>query len=151
MNSVIGPEQAAVWTQARERLNMKYVEIVADVHSADTVSAIAEKLEVSDVRPGIAGEDGMRAMRLLVADDKIQSVLDSLQKVLDTQPSARIVVLPVEIALPKPSEKERKEEDAANAAREALYEGVEKNARLDINLQFDTSNDVYLIQLIDLK
>jgi uncharacterized hydrophobic protein (TIGR00341 family) len=112
---------------------MKYVEIVADVHSADTVSAIAEKLEVSDVRPGVAGEDGMQAMRLLVADDKIQSVLDSLQKVLDAQPSARIVVLPVEIALPKPSEEERKEEDAANAAREALYEGVEKNARLDIN------------------
>jgi uncharacterized hydrophobic protein (TIGR00341 family) len=43
------------------------------------------------------------------------------------------VVLPVEIALPKASEEERKEEDSATEAREALYEEVEKNARLDLN------------------
>jgi len=33
---------------------MKYVEVVADAGSADTVSAIAEKLEVSDFRFGAA-------------------------------------------------------------------------------------------------
>lgn len=75
----------------------------------------------------------MQAMRLLVADDKIQSVLDALQNLLGSQPSTRIVVLSVEIALPKPSEDERKEDDEAAATREALYAGVEKNARLDIN------------------
>ena len=112
---------------------MKYVEVVAEEGSANTVSAIAEKLDVSDFRLGEIGEDGMRMMRLLVADDKIQSVLDSLQKILGSQPSARIVVLPVEIALPKPSEEERKEEISAVEAREALYAGVEKNARLDTN------------------
>lgn len=112
---------------------MKYVEVVADKGSTDTVAAIAEKSEASDLRLGEVGKDGMRAMRLLVADDKIQSVLDSLQKILHTQPSARVVVLPVEVALPKPSEQERKEEDAAVEAREALYEEVEKNARLDLN------------------
>jgi uncharacterized hydrophobic protein (TIGR00341 family) len=112
---------------------MKYVEVVADAGSADTVSAIAEKHEVSDCRAGVAGDDGLQPMRLLVADDKLQPVLDSLQTLLGAQPSARIVVLPVEIALPKPSEEERKEEDAATAARESLYDGVEKNARLDRN------------------
>jgi len=112
---------------------MKYVEIVADASSTDTVSAIAKKLEASDFRLGEVGEDSMRAMRLLVADDKIQPVLDALQKILGAQPSAQLVVLPVEIALPKPSEAERKEEDAAVEAREALYNEVEKNARLDIN------------------
>ena len=112
---------------------MKYVELVADVGCADEVSAIAEKFEVADLRLGMAAEDGMQPMRLLVANDKLQSVLDALQSVLDSQPSARIVVLPVEIALPKPSEEERKEEDEATEAREALYEGVEKNARLDLN------------------
>ena len=112
---------------------MKYVEVVAEEGSANTVSAIAEKLDVSDFRLGEIGEDGMRMMRLLVADDKIQSVLDSLQKILGSQPSARIVVLPVEIALPKPSEDERKGENSAVEAREALYAGVEKNARLDTN------------------
>ena len=112
---------------------MKYIEAVADADSSHLVSAIAEKLEVSDFRIGVVGKDGMQPMRLLVADDKIQSVLDALQNVLGAQPSARIVVLPIEIALPKPTEEERKEEDAATAAREALYEGVEKNARLDLN------------------
>jgi len=112
---------------------MKYVEVVAEEGSADTVSATAEKLEVSDFRLGEIGGDGMRMMRLLVADDKIQSVLDSLQKILGSQTSARIIVMPVEIALPKPSEEGRKKEDSATEAREALYAGVEKNARLDIN------------------
>jgi uncharacterized hydrophobic protein (TIGR00341 family) len=112
---------------------MKYVEVVADAGCADTVSAIAEKHEVADYRVGTVGEDGLQPMRLLVADDKLQPVLDSLQTLLGVQTSARIVVLPVEIALPKPSEEERKEEDAATAARESLYEGVEKNARLDLN------------------
>jgi uncharacterized hydrophobic protein (TIGR00341 family) len=112
---------------------MKYVEVVADAGSTDTVSAIAKKNDVFDFRVGEAGKDGMRAMRLLVADDKIQSVLDSLQKILGAEPSSRVVVLPVEIALPKASEEERKEEDSATEAREALYEEVEKNARLDLN------------------
>jgi uncharacterized hydrophobic protein (TIGR00341 family) len=112
---------------------MKYVELVARAGCADEVSAIAEKLEISDFRLGIAAEDGTQPMRLLVTNDKLQSVLDALQSVLDSQPAARILVLPVEIALPKPSEEERKEEDAATEAREALYEGVEKNARLDLN------------------
>jgi uncharacterized hydrophobic protein (TIGR00341 family) len=112
---------------------MKYVEIVADTGNMDTVLAIAESLEVSDVHPGTVREDGMQTVRLFVADDKLQSVLDGLQKILSAQESARIVVLPVEIALPKPSEEERKEEDAATAAREALYDSVEKSVRLDLN------------------
>jgi hypothetical protein len=72
---------------------MKYVEVVTDAGSVDTVSAIAEKLLVSDFRPGLLGEDEMQAMRLLVAGDKIQSVLDALQNLLGSQLSTRIVVL----------------------------------------------------------
>lgn len=112
---------------------MKYIEVIADAGSADTVSAIAEKIGASDFRLGVVGPDGMQWMRLLLADDKIQSALDSLQTLLGAHPSARIVVLPVEIALPKPPEGERKEEDSATAARETLYNEVEKNARLDLN------------------
>ena len=112
---------------------MKFVEIIADEGSADTVSAIAEKTDASDFRCGEVGRDGMLTMRLLVGDDKLQVVLDSLQKILHAQSSARVAVLPVEIVLPKPSERERKEEDAAVEAREALYGEVERNARLDLN------------------
>ncbi len=112
---------------------MKYVEIISDAGSADSVSAIADTHKVADYRLGVIGEDGLQVMRLLVADDKLQTVLDALQTLLGAQPATRIVVLPVDIALPKPSEEERKDEDAATAARESLYDGVEKNARLDRN------------------
>jgi len=112
---------------------MKYVEVVANAGSSDTISAIAEKAKAQDFRLGVVGEDGMQQMRLLVADDKIQWVLDALQNILGAQPSARILVLAVEASLPRPEEKEGKQEDSTTQAREALYEEVEKNTRLDLN------------------
>lgn len=112
---------------------MKYVEVIAQAGCADTILAIAETHEARDFRLGVEGKDGMQAMRLLVVDNKLQPVLDSLQTVLGKQPAARILVLPVEISLPKPQEEERKEEEQATAARESLYASVEKNARLDGN------------------
>ncbi len=112
---------------------MKYVEIIADAGSSDAVSAIAQEAQVQDFRLGVVAEDGMQQMWMLVSDDKLQKVLDTLQKLLSAQPTAHIVVLPVDMSLPKPDEEERKKEDAATAAREALYEGVEKDVRLDLN------------------
>lgn len=66
---------------------MKYVEIVADAGSSDTVLAIAGKAKTADVRFGPVGDDGMRQMRLLVADDRLQESLDILQNVLGAQPA----------------------------------------------------------------
>ena len=112
---------------------MKYVEIIADAGSLDTVSAIAEKVSAVDFRLGIAEEDGMQQMRMLVSDDNLKKALDTLQTVLGAQPTARIVVLNVETMLPKPAKEESKKEDAATAVRELLYKEVEKGARLDLN------------------
>ncbi len=112
---------------------MKYVEVVADSGNADTVQAIADSYTASDFRLGIVDEDQVQSMRILIADDKLQAVLDALQKVLGAQQSARIAVLPVEIALPQTSDEARKVEDSATATRESLYSDVEKNARLDLN------------------
>jgi uncharacterized hydrophobic protein (TIGR00341 family) len=110
---------------------MKYVEVVADSGSSNTVQAVAEKAKAVDFRLGAVGEDGMRQMRMLVSDDHLQLALDTLQNTLGAQPTARIAVLNVEVSLPKPDEDRRKQEDLATAARESLYEGVEKNAQLD--------------------
>ena len=112
---------------------MKYVEVVADAGNSDTIAALAEKLEARDVRLGVVGEDGMQAVRLLVPDDKLQAALNTLQHILVAQPSARILVLPVEISLPRRPDDARREEDSAVAARESLYDSVERNARLDRN------------------
>jgi uncharacterized hydrophobic protein (TIGR00341 family) len=110
---------------------MKLVEVNADAGHIDTVCGIAEKNEAADFRLGYKGEDGRQIMRILIPDDRAQSVLDSLQKALGKDSEARIVVIAVEAALPRPPEKERTKEDAATATREALYEEIEKSARLD--------------------
>jgi uncharacterized hydrophobic protein (TIGR00341 family) len=112
---------------------MKYVEIIAKEGSSDSVLKIAQNEKAQDFRFGVSEEDGMQQMRMLVSDDKLQEVLDALQNLLDSQPASRIVVLPVDVSLPKPDEEERKEEDAATEAREALYEGVQKGVQLDVN------------------
>ncbi|NEX18806.1 TIGR00341 family protein [Thiorhodococcus mannitoliphagus] len=112
---------------------MKYVEVIANAGSADTIAEAATQAKASDFRLGVVGEDGMQQMRMLVSDSRLQRLLDILQSILGAQPTARIVVLPVEVSIPQPDEGERKEEDSATAARESLYEGVEKSARLDGN------------------
>ena len=112
---------------------MKYVEVVADASSTDNIRALADKSKTPDFRLGAVDDEGMRSMRILVSDDKIQSLLDNLQNLLGAQHSARIVVLAVETTLPKPKDEKRKLEDAAIAAREELYAEVEKSSQLDLN------------------
>ncbi len=112
---------------------MKYIEVIAEESSSKTIVKIAQKAKAQDVRLGSVGEDGMRQMRMLVDDNKLQPVLDMLQSVLGAQHTARIVVLAVEVSLPKTEEEKRKQEKSATSAREALYQEVEKNTRLDLN------------------
>jgi len=112
---------------------LKYVEVIADSGSADTILAISEKVKAQDFRLGLPGEDGLQQMRMLVKDDALQQTLDTLQHVLGAQPSARIVVLPVEAYLPKPEKDQNKKEGSGAIARESLYEEVVKGARIDFN------------------
>lgn len=112
---------------------MKYVEIVASAGSVDTIRAIADKARAQDFRVGAVDEGGMQQMRMLVSDDRLQGLLDTLQHILGAQPTARIVVMAVEATIPRLEDDKRKQEGSAVAIRESLYEGVEKNASLDTN------------------
>jgi len=112
---------------------MKYVEVISASTSRATISEISDKVKAFDIRHGPVGEDGMQATRLLVSDDKLQSLLDTLQNVLGAQPTARTTVMTVEASLPGMEEEQREQEDAAVAVRETLIEEVEKSARLNLN------------------
>jgi uncharacterized hydrophobic protein (TIGR00341 family) len=81
----------------------------------------------------LAPSERPQVMRLIVPDEQLQAVLDALQVALGSQPGARILVLPLEVSLPQPPEKERKKEDAAPTPREILYSSVEKDVQLDLN------------------
>jgi len=112
---------------------VKLVEVVADAGSTDTIRAIAEKNKARNVRQGALGENGMVAIRILVSDHRVQSVLDNLQNVLGAQTHASILVIPLDAVLPRIADNEEEMATTATAAREALYETVEKGARLDVN------------------
>ncbi len=112
---------------------MKLIEVIADVGSEDTIRAIAEKHKARNVRVGALGEGGKQAMRLLVSDHRVQAVLDNLQNVLGAQPYAQILVIPLDAVLSLSEDKDQEPETTATATREALYQTVEKDVRLDLN------------------
>jgi len=110
---------------------MKYVEVIAESTSSNTINAIAEKAKALDFRQGIVGEDGMQQMRMLLDDDQLQLALDTLENALGAQPTARVVVFPIEASWPKNESKVATKNEAA--AREVIYQEVEKGSRLDSN------------------
>lgn len=112
---------------------MKIVEVIAEKGSGATLEALAKKVKAVDFRRLELDENNMQRYRLLIADDKLQRVLDGLQSFLGAQPLAQILVLPVDISLPKREDAERKAEDATPAAREAVFNEMEKISRLDHN------------------
>ncbi|QKX16362.1 TIGR00341 family protein [Microbulbifer sp. YPW1] len=110
---------------------MKLLSILADAKDADRIAAIAESCTAEEFRLDAHVPSGHQSMRMLVSDDKVQSALDLLAPLVECVAGARVLVIPVEVSLPQQSEEERKKEDAALAAREALYASAEKSARLD--------------------
>lgn len=112
---------------------MKYIEIIADTGHTDTIAAIAETAEALDFHAGTTDENGKQQSRILLNDNQLQPVLDSLQNVLGAQENTYTVVLPVEAFLPKQEEAKEEKKSPATAAREALYEEAIKNTRLDLN------------------
>lgn len=114
---------------------MKLIETIADAGHVDTVRSIAEAHDVLDFRLGFKDEDGRQVMRMLVRDEKAQSILDALQGVLGKSEHARIIMFPVEATLPRPEEKDESEREKRSiaATRESLYDSIAKNARWDTN------------------
>ncbi|MCR4300593.1 MAG: TIGR00341 family protein [Sulfuricaulis sp.] len=114
---------------------MKIIEVTASKGHLDTVLGIADQQEVRDHRLGAEDADGRQVVRLLVADEQTQKVLDALEGYLSSDPEARILVIPVEAALPRPSigeeEASRRAARAMAISRQALYDDTEKGARLD--------------------
>ena len=121
---------------------MKLIEVVADAGHLDTLVGLAEQYGALDCWYSQTVEDQRRSVRMLVAVEARQTVLDSLQNLLGTGGNSRIIVLPVEAVLPRPASADG---DAAGSkgatptksssglTREELYSEIEKGARLNAN------------------
>ena len=115
---------------------MKIIEVIADKGHADTLNGIAEQHGVEDIWWCEEDSSGRRSVRLLVGPDKRQSVIDALQAVLGSSANYRIVVIPVEVSLPRAEPREQPTEQqgrrrSLSTTREELYNNIEKGSRPD--------------------
>ncbi len=112
---------------------MKYIELVTNADNFDAIMTITEKIEAKDIRFEAPSDDEMQLFRIIVKDDNFQDAIDYFSRMIDSKSTARLVAMPIEVYLPKQEVVESKEENAAVAAREAIYNDVEKNAYINSN------------------
>jgi hypothetical protein len=71
---------------------------------------------------------------MLVDDTSRQAVVDALQSQLGGSETARIIIMPVDAALPRKedaAEADKAKTASGSQTREELYNGIERGARLD--------------------
>ena len=112
---------------------LRLIEIYVEEGHTDTILAIAEQQDVVDCFAGAVAEDGRQTIRVLVSPSHQQAVLDQLQAALSGSDGWRIVLLPVEAALPVPPSNGDKGllPDSKTASREELLADIRAGTRLD--------------------
>ena len=110
---------------------MKIVEVVTREGHIEAVRRLARESGASDNWLGPVNEDGRQSVRILTPPECRQPLLDSLQARLGSSDDSRILVYPLELALPRGEEPETASGNSALTTREELYDEIHKGARLD--------------------
>jgi uncharacterized hydrophobic protein (TIGR00341 family) len=110
---------------------IKIIEVISDAGYVDTILSIAEQYNTIDIWH-YANVDDKHIIRLLVAGESTQKVLDSIQKLSTDASGLRLVVLPVEATIPHDESLEAVV-NKSRTSRESLYHEVSNNTRLDKN------------------
>lgn len=114
-------------------MSMKYVTIIAEQRSVEIIEALAQKEKAESFRRSMLSEDGMQEMRVLIDSQYVQSFLDNIQSLLGAQPTAQVIVMPVDTVISQQNKNKLEENNAAQVSREHLYSEVESGARLNAN------------------
>lgn len=112
---------------------MKLIEVLTQHHICEQIQQAAQELGAVDSWLGSLNADGRQAVRILVAPEQRQQVLDGLQGVLGDGDDSRILVYPVEISLPRPASSRESLISNIGITREELYNQVVHGARLNLN------------------
>ena len=117
---------------------MRVIEVITDQGHVDTLRGIAAQQEAVDIWVGHNDEDGRCSTRLLVRPERQQAVMDALQSLLATADDTRILVLPVEAALPRIEDIDLEDEkqNSITRSREELYQKIVSGAKLDSNFMY---------------
>jgi uncharacterized hydrophobic protein (TIGR00341 family) len=120
---------------------MRVIEVITECGHADTVQSIAEQHELDAWV--VPTQDEQRCItRLVVRPDKQQAVLDALQGALGKLDFFRILLIPLEGALPRPTKEESEEvkRRAITLSREELYQEISSASEI-------TSSFLYMVVL----
>lgn len=113
---------------------MKIIEVITDEGHVDTIIGIAEQFDVTDYWYYQPQHGDRHVVRMLVANELIQTVLDTTQKTISATEGSRVVVIPVEATVPRVEKRGSSNSSSKNTtSREELYQSIERNARIDQN------------------
>lgn len=116
---------------------MRIVEVIADQKHAKTLAGMAKFYGAEDFWWGGDGGDGRCSIRMLVADDRRQALIDSLQDLFKANDRARILVQSIDAVLTHEGQDDKTLKEgrakAVAATREELYSQIAKGAQLDSN------------------
>jgi len=111
---------------------VKNIEVITDSGYLDTIVSIAEQYEAKDCWHYSPSDDDRYVIRILAANDSVQSILDSIQKTIASSEHSRVLIMPVEASLSK-NELVEKVSNNDSISREALYQSIKSNAHLGYN------------------
>jgi len=116
---------------------MRIVEIIADRKHAQTLLGMARFYGAEDAWRSPDDDQERCVIRMLVPDDARQALIDSLQDLFKAEPSARIIIQPIDTVItrdtPLRQDEELRKARAIAATREELYAAIVRGARLDSN------------------
>jgi uncharacterized hydrophobic protein (TIGR00341 family) len=116
---------------------MRIIEVVTECGHTDTVIGIADQHELDAWV--VPTQDEQRCItRLLVRPDKQQAILDALQGALGKLDFFRILLIPLEGALPRPGKEELEEvkRRALTLSREELYQEISSASEINSNFLY---------------
>lgn len=122
---------------------LRLVKILASGEKKEMISDQVDDVGVTEFWIGGANKKNQRSYNVLLPSDKVQSLTDQIQSKLGNEENWRIIVTPVETAIPRPKEDTPAEgNDNPNAkkmvsgtiTREALYDKILKGT--EINTDF---------------
>jgi len=125
---------------------MKIIEVIADAAHHDTILAIAEQLQVEDIWFGPKNEDGRIATRILTQPENRQKVLDALQTIFHSADNYRVLIIPLDTALPKPVEAKEQQLTKEQQEEEKTKEKERKKAAM-MSTREEDNNFILLVIL----
>lgn len=106
---------------------MKIIEVITRAGYMDSLRAAAEGLEAEVLGQYQSGEtDEIQMLRVLARDAEVQPVLDRMESLCGAEQCTRVLVLPVEAALPR-----EESVDPIIVSRQSLFDQISRGSELN--------------------